>query len=135
VALKILLRNPGNKVWQKLDPFEYSNEAQLEALLEESSDLLPTEDGKPVLFFKRQFSLSSNAVDLLGVDAAGNIIVVECKLEANREARRMVVGQILEYAAQLWGMDPEECDAGNKLKHHSAFIGSDWQLGSGKGAP
>jgi hypothetical protein len=106
--LKILLRSPGNKVWQKLDPFGYNNEAQLEGLLEESPDLLPTEDGKPVLFFKRQFSLSSNAVDLLGVDAAGNIIVVECKLEANREARRMVVGQILEYAAQLWGMDPEE---------------------------
>jgi len=26
-------------------------------------------------------------------------------------------------------------DAGNKLKDHSAFIGSDWQLGSWKGAP
>jgi len=45
---------------------------------------------------------------LLGVSADGAIVVVECKLEANREARRMVVGQILEYAGQLRGMSYEE---------------------------
>ena len=94
-----------------MDPRGFDNEAQLEALLEKSPDLLPTEGSTPVLYFKSQVTLGANAVDLVGVDAAGNITLVECKLESNREARRMVVAQILEYAAQLWGMEFDEFDA------------------------
>jgi hypothetical protein len=105
--MKILMRNAERK-WQKLEPFSYSNENQLESLLEESPDLLPADEGRPILFLRRQFPLGSNAVDLVGVDQAEKIAIVECKLEANREARRMVVGQILEYAAQLRGMEIEE---------------------------
>jgi hypothetical protein len=108
--MKILLRDAQSAKWQKLEPRGFENEAQLEELLEKSPDLLPTDDSKPVLYFKRQFALGQNAVDLVGVDADGNITLVECKLESNREARRMVVAQILEYAAQLWGMDFEEFD-------------------------
>lgn len=109
--MKILLRNSPQTQWQKLEPFEFGGEhgeQTLEKLLEESPDLLPTEEGKPVLFFRSQVTLGSNAVDLLGVDADGAIVIVECKLEANREVRREVVGQILEYAGQLHGMSYEE---------------------------
>ena len=104
--MKILLRNSAEEPWQKLEPFEFGGpegEKKLEALLKKSPDLLTTEGGKPILFFKAQVSIGDNAADLLGVDADGMIVMVECKLEANREARRMVVGQILEYAGQLWG--------------------------------
>ena len=109
--MKILLRNSPQTQWQKLEPFEFGGEhgeKTLEKLLEESPDLLPTEEGKPVLFFRSQVTLGSNVVDLLGVDADGAIVIVECKLEANREVRREVVGQILEYAGQLRGMSYEE---------------------------
>lgn len=61
-----------------------------------------------MVFFQEEVVLGANSVDLLGLDASGGITVVECKLDSNREARRMVVGQILEYASQLWGMDYEE---------------------------
>ena len=101
--MKILLRDSPNTPWQKLEPFEFGGpdgEKKLEELLEKSPDLLSSEGGKPVLFFKSQVPLGDNAVDLLGVDADGTIVLVECKLDANREARRMVVGQILEYAGQ-----------------------------------
>jgi hypothetical protein len=108
--MKILLRDARNAKWQKMDPRGFDNEAQLEELLEKSPDLLPADDSKPILYFKRQVILGQNAVDLVGVDADGDITLVECKLESNREARRMVVAQILEYAAQLWGMDFEEFD-------------------------
>jgi hypothetical protein len=104
--LKILLRNSPEARWQKLEPFEFGGpdgESKLEKLLEKSPDLLTTEGSKPILFFKAQVTLGNNAVDLMGVDADGTIVIVECKLGANREARRMVVGQILEYAAQLRG--------------------------------
>jgi hypothetical protein len=109
--MKILLRNSPEAPWQKLEPFEFGGpdgEKKLENLLEKSPDLLTTEGGKPILFFKTQVTLGNNAVDLLGVDADGMIVMVECKLEANREARRMVVGQILEYAGQLRRMSYEE---------------------------
>jgi hypothetical protein len=108
--MKILMRNEERK-WQKLEPFSYTNEEQLEILLKESPDLLPADDGKPVLYLRRQFPLGSNAIDLVGVDQDGRIAIVECKLEANREARRMVVGQILEYAAQLREMELEEFES------------------------
>lgn len=104
--MKILLRNSPEAQWKKLEPFEFGGsdgEKKLESLLEKSPDLLTTEGGKPILFFKAQVTLGNNAVDLLGVDADGMIVIVECKLGANREARRMVVGQILEYAGQLHG--------------------------------
>ena len=117
--MKILLRNSAEGPWQKLEPFEFGGpggETKLEHLLQESPDLLTTDGGKPPLFFKPQVAIGNNAVDLLGVDADGKIVMVECKLEANREARRMVVGQILEYAGQLHGTsyeDFEEMFAGN----------------------
>ena len=95
--MKILLRNSPEAHWQKLEPSAFGGpdgEKKLENLLEKSPDLLTKEGGKPILFFKSQAALGNNAVDLLGVDADGTIVMVECKLEANREARRMVVGQI-----------------------------------------
>lgn len=111
--VKILLRNPQQLKWQKLEPRNFGGdhgEEEFQRLLEESPDLLPTDAGGPVLFFRSKVPLGSNEVDLLGVNAEGMIVVVECKLEANREARRMVVGQVLEYASQLRGMSYEKFD-------------------------
>jgi hypothetical protein len=110
-TMKILLRNSAGGPWLKLEPFEFGGpdgETKLESLLEKSPDLLTTEGGMPIVFLKKQVTLGNNFVDLLGVNADGMIVVVECKLEANREARRMVVGQILEYAGQLRGMSYED---------------------------
>lgn len=108
--MKILIRNKTQKEWQKIEPSEYANEAHLEQLLAESPDLLPSPEDERIVVFKRQVTLGSYAADLVGVSATGSITLVECKLDQNREARRMVVAQILEYAAQLWGMDYEEFD-------------------------
>jgi hypothetical protein len=44
------------------------------------------------------------------VDAQGNILIVETKLARNGEIRRKVIGQVLEYAAYLWGMSFDELD-------------------------
>jgi hypothetical protein len=101
--LKILLRKSPEAQWQKLEPFDFGDENKLEKLLEKSPDLLTIEGGKPILFFTGQVPLGNNAADLLGVDADGTIVIVECKLAKNPEARRTVVGQILEYAAQVRG--------------------------------
>ncbi|WP_326603068.1 hypothetical protein [Rhodococcus sp. PD04] len=38
---------------------------------------------------------------------AGEIIMVECKLASNSDRRRMVIGQVLDYAAAIWQSGPE----------------------------
>src|SRR5947209_3997805 len=52
----------------------------------------------------------SGYVDLLGIDAEDSILLVETKLARNSEIRREVIGQILEYAAFLWGKGYEDID-------------------------
>jgi hypothetical protein len=47
---------------------------------------------------------------VLVVEANGDITLVECKLRANPEIRRQVVGQALAYAASVWQMSYEELD-------------------------
>jgi len=44
------------------------------------------------------------SADLIGVSATGTITIVECKLKANPEIRREIVGQVLAYAGGLWKM-------------------------------
>lgn len=109
--MKILLRNSKQREWKKLEPHDYDKEKELEAMLAESPDILPANGAPPVVLFKSQVRIGNNQADLVGVDAIGNITIVECKLEANREARRAVVAQLLEYASQLWGMAYEEFEA------------------------
>lgn len=43
--------------------------------------------------------------DVVIVDRAGEIWIVECKLARNHEIRRWVIGQVLSYAAALWKLD------------------------------
>lgn len=49
-------------------------------------------------------------VDLVGVDSEGGITLVECKLRANPEIRRSVIGQVFAYAAGLWRMSYDQFD-------------------------
>jgi hypothetical protein len=45
---------------------------------------------------------SSRATDLVGIDKKGNVCIIETKLAINSQAKREVIGQILEYAAFLY---------------------------------
>jgi hypothetical protein len=51
------------------------------------------------------------------VDADGVITIVECKLRANPEIRRSVVGQLLAYAAGLWHLSYDDFDATMSASH------------------
>jgi len=100
VAMKTLLRHSSKGAWYKLDPFEFvgpDGDKKLQDMPENSPDLSATEGGNPAVFFRPNVAIQNNEADLLGVDADGMIVMVECKVEANREAGRMVVGHIPEY--------------------------------------
>jgi hypothetical protein len=45
---------------------------------------------------------SGGPIDVCIVGMDGSITVVECKLASNPEKRRMVVGQVIDYAAAIW---------------------------------
>ncbi len=115
--MKIAMRAKGNAEgrWKKMADRSYRDEAHLQRLLYESPDLIPIEDlGEgaigPRLFIKEAGLPGSGNTDLIGVDEAGSITIVECKLATNPDIRRKVIGQVLEYAAYLWQMSYDEFD-------------------------
>jgi hypothetical protein len=108
--MAILIRN-GNEKWKSLQANSYSDEAELQKMLYESPELIPINNDEDVAVFIREAGLrGSGSTDLLGVDSQGNILIVETKLSKNQEARRKVVGQILEYASFLWRMSFDDFD-------------------------
>ena len=108
--MAILIRKQGES-WERAEEVIYTNEAQLQKMLYDSPELIPTELEKQVAVFTKESGLpGSGFTDLIGVDAQGNVLLVETKLARNREIRREVIGQVLEYAAYLWGMKFEQFD-------------------------
>jgi hypothetical protein len=79
-------------------------------MLLESPELLPTQEAQRPVVMADEFPVSVGSVDLVGVSAAGWITVVECKLKANSEIKRSIVGQLFAYGSALWEMPFEDFD-------------------------
>ena len=87
-------------------------EMELQKLLIEAPSLIPVdeirEDISPFVIAVDEFGLpGSGNTDVLAFNPKGDIAIIECKLAANPESKRKVVGQILEYGAYLWEMNYE----------------------------
>lgn len=97
----------------KMGLFGKRMEDALQTLLERYPNILPgkqmdpgSEDPPRFVLLCREMPVSGQSLDHLLVDQRGVLTLVEAKLFINPEARREVVGQIIEYAAngvQLWG--------------------------------
>jgi hypothetical protein len=91
--------------WVAIDRRDYAQEELLEQLIHESPEVIPLDSGVDRVVYARQFDCPPGyAIDLVGVGSDGGVSIVECKLAKNRESKRQVIGQILEYAAGLWAM-------------------------------
>jgi hypothetical protein len=99
--LTLLIRRHGDPAWRKPEVSAYPTEEALESLLAGSPELLPGLAATPVVM-ARQVQTGAGPVDLLGVGLDGSIVVIECKLRANPEIRRAVIGQLLAYASSIW---------------------------------
>ena len=83
--MAIVIRKQGGK-WEKTDKVIFADEAQLQRLLYESPELIPTKVEDQAAVFTREAGLpGSGFTDLVGVDAQGNILIVETKLARNGE--------------------------------------------------
>jgi hypothetical protein len=105
---RVLIRRHGES-WRSPETTTYPTEAELQRLLAESPELLPGDLG--VLATARELRLATGSLDIVAVGAGGELLLCECKLERNEQARRAVIGQILSYAASLAQLSFEQFDA------------------------
>lgn len=95
----------------------FADEKELQNFLRDHSDLMPTDEIEvgtpPLLCIGWEVGVASGSQDLLYIDETGLLTIVETKLKKNPEARREVVGQILEYAsdASAWTASDVEAKA------------------------
>lgn len=93
---------------------EFENEEELVDLIENHPELLPAEeilgleegedeerDQPAFLVLKREAGVDAGSIDLLLIDQSATLTVVEAKLRDNPEIRRKVIGQGLEYIADV----------------------------------
>jgi hypothetical protein len=106
---KILLID-GGKV-TPLNETKFTEEGKLQDYLEKYPNLIPLSDivegASDLVCIGREVGAGSGAIDLLCVDKDGLLTIIETKLRRNRELRREVIGQIIEYAAYVsqWAAD------------------------------
>lgn len=91
------------------------DEDWLQGLLFAHPALLPIEEIEPAFAgavpLCREVGTAKGPLDLLLINENGLLTLVECKLWRNPEARREVVGQILDYAQAMSRWTYEELDA------------------------
>ena len=100
-----LLLRRSNGAWTEPEVERYEDEAHLQRLLADEPGWIP--GVSPEALTASELSLGAGYVDVCAVDLDGSITVVECKLASNSERRRMVVGQVIDYAASIWHGGPE----------------------------
>lgn len=91
---------------QKLEPaFDAFDENWLQKFIFEHHTAIPINEIElafaPLIPVCRELPTNAGPVDLLFVNNDGLLTLVECKLWKNPEARREVVGQILDYAKEI----------------------------------
>ena len=102
----VMIDEEGTRVVPRVPQGEARREAALRDLIAAHPDILPVHELDPsygrLVTITRELSIPGvGFVDVLLMDEHGRLVMVECKLWRNPQARREVVGQILDYAREL----------------------------------
>lgn len=101
--MTIIISKSGKNA-QKIQQSNFDKEDHLQQYIYENPGSIPlydiNEDIK-LLILVREYQTNSGPIDALGVDAEGNVYLVETKLYKNAD-KRTVVAQVLDYGASLW---------------------------------
>lgn len=101
----ILIRQ-GDGTWRGAAYAGYALESDLQAILARHPDLIPgVGDGARTC---REFQSEAGPADIIVVGTDGDVTLVECKLAANPQVRREIIGQMFDYASRLWKMDVDD---------------------------
>lgn len=102
----VLIDNAGSTVVPRIPQGDANLEHPLRDLIFDHPAILPLAELEPeigrVAAVAKEFNLpGAGRADVLLVSEWGRLIIVECKLWRNPEARREVVGQVLDYTRRL----------------------------------
>lgn len=93
----------------------HHDEAFIRDLIHRVPGILPISEIEPIFDSARAICIElpnpAGFADNLLVTPEGGIVLVECKLQRNLQARREVIAQIMDYAAQLQSWNFEDLDA------------------------
>lgn len=95
-----MLVRAGGGQWTSPEVSAYRNEAHLQDLLAANPGWIPGVGDDALT--ARELSTIAGPIDVCAVGRDGSLTVVECKLSSNSEKRRMVLGQVLDYASGIW---------------------------------
>lgn len=118
----ILTRDSGQP-WRSPDTFAYESEDALQDLLATHPSLIPGVSGAARTV--RELQSGVGPADVVAVDNEGALTVVECKLAANQQIRREIVGQVFDYAARLSKMPIEEFEGRWRKRTGQELFGPD----------
>jgi hypothetical protein len=98
---RILVRRAGSDTsWSSPETSTYDNEAHLQALLVSDPHRVPGVNHEASAV--AELSTSGGPIDVTIIESDGALTVVECKLASNSERRRMIIGQVIDYASAIW---------------------------------
>ena len=87
---------------ERIKSVAYSNEEELQQVLGKSPELLDEHNElHTVCGSNSELRIPAGNIDLFMISETGDVIVVETKLSRNRESRREVVAQIIDYISSL----------------------------------
>ncbi len=112
----VLIDEGGSTLVPRIPQGDANLEHPLRDLIYDHPGILPLAELEPeigrVVAVAKEFNLpGAGFADVLLVSEWGRLIIVECKLWRNPQARREVVGQVLDYARQLARTDYEALQA------------------------
>ena len=99
-----IIISKGGENARRLERTVIDQEEYLQQYIHRNPDTLPFDELKDdlrLLILAREFDTASGPIDALGVDADGEIYIIEAKLDKNADRRR-IIAQALDYGAALW---------------------------------
>lgn len=101
--MAIIISSNGDKA-VKVEKTSIDKEDYLQKYIYENPESIPLYEIKEdiqLLILAREFPTNSGPIDAIGIDKYGDLYIVETKLYANADKRR-VIAQSLDYGAALW---------------------------------
>ena len=102
--MPIIVSKTGLSSATVVDKSHFEKERHLQEYIHQHPEAIPVYDiqkDKRLFVAAREFATTSGPIDALAVDKDGDVYIVETKLYANPDKRR-VVAQALDYGASLW---------------------------------
>lgn len=106
-------------------------EKPLQELVRDHPDLLPVDEfgmQGPLVVVGRETSLPSGSIDLVAIARSGELLLVEFKTGPQNPDFRAVLGQLLDYGSDLWGMTLAQFEQGVAVRYFQSSHCTDPEL-------